>query len=92
MPRGNTRRVILSGPYAIKVPRADRQDAGRCLNRWEAELWSTWRPKFGWTYLCPVLTLGTARAEARASNPARRLAGLSNSRAACGGGREFSPG
>ena len=40
----------------------------------------------------PSLTLGTARAEAaRASNLARGLAKLSNSRAACGGGREFEP-
>src|SRR5438045_391237 len=40
----------------------------------------------------PSLTLGTARAgAARASNLARGLAKLSNSRAACGGGREFDP-
>jgi hypothetical protein len=38
----------------------------------------------------PSLTLGTARADARASNRARGLARLSNSRAACGGGRVFS--
>lgn len=55
MPRGNWREVILSGPYAVKVPRADRTEGGRCLNRWEAELWSVWRPKFKWRYLCPVL-------------------------------------
>lgn len=55
MPQGNMRQVILSGPYAIKVPRTNRQEGGRCLNRWEAEMWSIWRPKFGWTYLCPVV-------------------------------------
>jgi hypothetical protein len=55
MPQGSKREVILSGPYAIKVPRPDRQAAGSCLNRWEAEMWSIWRPKFHWTYLCPVV-------------------------------------
>jgi hypothetical protein len=55
MPDGTKRDVILSGPYAIKVPRPDRQDAARCLNRWEAEQWNIWRPRFGWTCLCPVL-------------------------------------
>jgi hypothetical protein len=55
MPHGTKRRVILSGPYAIKVPRRDKQDAARCLNRWEAELWSVWQPRFGWPYLCPVI-------------------------------------
>ena len=53
--RGSSRQVILSGSYAIKVPRSDRQNAGRCLNRWEAEMWSVWRPRFGWTCLCPVV-------------------------------------
>lgn len=53
--RGSSREVLLSGPYAIKLPRPDRLDAGRCLNRWEAEVWSVWRPKFGWTCLCPVV-------------------------------------
>lgn len=55
MHRGSSREVILSGPYAIKIPRADRHEAGRCLNRWESETWSVWRPRFEWTCLCPVL-------------------------------------
>src|SRR5437762_111722 len=57
--RGSKRDVILSGPYAVKVPRTDRLDAGRCLNRWESEMWTVWRPKFGWTYLCPVVWAAT---------------------------------
>lgn len=53
--RGNWREVILEGPYAIKLPRDERSQGAMCLNRWEAEMWSIWRPKFKWEYLCPVV-------------------------------------
>ena len=54
---GNWRRVILCGDYAIKVPASEDADMAaqaRCLNRWEIEIWDLWRPRFGWTNLCPV--------------------------------------
>jgi hypothetical protein len=55
MPQGNWRHVQLVGPYAVKTPRAERVDGARCLNRWEAEMWNVWRPRFGWEHLCPVV-------------------------------------
>lgn len=54
---GNWRRVILCGAYAIKLPASEDPNMAvqaRCLNRWEMELWDLWRPRFGWTNLCPV--------------------------------------
>jgi hypothetical protein len=55
MPLGNWREVILIGPYAVKIPRNERSDAARCLNRWELEMWTVWRQEFGWPHLCPVV-------------------------------------
>ena len=57
MPLGNWRQVILSGPYAVKTPRAepDRTPGARCLNRWEHEMWAVWRVRFNWEHLCPVV-------------------------------------
>jgi hypothetical protein len=57
MPLGNWRQVFLCGPYTVKIPRdePDRAAGARCLNRWEAEMWTVWRPKFGWQHLCPVV-------------------------------------
>jgi hypothetical protein len=57
MLRGNWRQVFLSGPYAVKVPRPepDRAPGARCLSRWELEMWTIWRPRFGWPHLCPVV-------------------------------------
>ena len=55
MPRGNWRRVLLIGPFAVKIPRKGRRQGAMCLNRWEHEMWTVWRPKFNWKHLCPVL-------------------------------------
>lgn len=55
MPQGNWRRVLLIGPFAVKIPRGERAAGAMCLNRWEHEMWSVWRPRFGWQHLCPVL-------------------------------------
>ena len=55
MPCGETRCVFLVGTYAIKLPRMTNLTAGLRCNRWEREMWRKWRPKFGWTTLCPVL-------------------------------------
>lgn len=55
MPRGNWRRVLLIGPFAVKIPRRERAKGAMCLNRWEHEMWTMWRPRFGWEHLCPVL-------------------------------------
>ena len=52
---GNWRRVVVQGPYAIKLPRDERRTGAMCLNRWEAEIWNVWRPKFKWEHLCPVV-------------------------------------
>lgn len=55
MPVGAFRRVLLLGPWAIKVPRLSNFTRGLRCNRWEREMWRTWRPVFGWENLCPVL-------------------------------------
>jgi hypothetical protein len=55
MPQGSTRQVEYDGRYAIKTPRPDRAERARCLNRWEAELWTVWQPRFRWPHLCPVV-------------------------------------
>jgi hypothetical protein len=59
MPQGNWREVHLIGDVAVKVPRSDRpaemQRQAMLLNLWEHEMWTVWRPKFGWPHLCPVL-------------------------------------
>jgi hypothetical protein len=52
---GNWREVILEGSYAIKLPRKERAQGAMCLNRWEAEMWQVWCPKFSWQHLCPVV-------------------------------------
>ena len=55
MPLGVFRRVFLVGNLAIKVPRLRRiREAMQC-NRWEREMWRTWRLKFGWSHLCPII-------------------------------------
>jgi hypothetical protein len=55
MPQGNWRQVLLVGPFAVKIPRRERPLGAMCLNRWEHELWTVWRPQFGWKHLCPVV-------------------------------------
>jgi hypothetical protein len=55
MPNGVFRRVILLGNLAFKVPRLKNFSCGMRCNRWEREMWSKWRPIFGWTNLCQVL-------------------------------------
>ena len=74
MPVGNWREVLLSGPYAVKLPRPERVQEARFLNLWEHEMWTHWRPKFRWPHLCPVLwyapsgeALVMSRASANAS-------------------------
>lgn len=54
MPAGVFRRVILIGNYAIKIPRLRNALSGMRCNRWEREMWCTWRPIFGWENLCPI--------------------------------------
>jgi hypothetical protein len=54
MPSGVYRRVILVGQFAVKVPRIRNVLAGLRCNRWEREMWHTWRPIFGWKNLCPI--------------------------------------
>jgi hypothetical protein len=55
MQRGNWRQVLFVGPFAVKIPRSERSQEAMCLNRWEHEMWTVWRPKFGWKHLCPVV-------------------------------------
>lgn len=55
MPRGNWRRVLLIGPFAVKVARSRFWHQARCCNRWEREMWRIWRPRFNWQCLCPIL-------------------------------------
>jgi hypothetical protein len=55
VPAGVYRRVFLVGGIAIKVPRLSQLLAGMRCNRWEREMWRTWRPFFRWNTLCPVL-------------------------------------
>lgn len=54
MPYGVYRRVLLIGQLAIKVPRLRHALSGLRCNRWEREMWRTWRPIFGWENLCPI--------------------------------------
>lgn len=54
MPHGVYRRVLLIGGFAIKVPRLRHPMSGLRCNRWEREMWCTWRPIFGWQNLCPI--------------------------------------
>ena len=54
MPSGAFRRVILLGRFAIKLPRWRNLFYGIRCNRWEREMWRTWRPIFGWQNLCPI--------------------------------------
>jgi hypothetical protein len=55
MPLGATRRVLLIGRYALKVPRLDTFRGALCANKWEREVWNVWQPIFGWQHICPVL-------------------------------------
>lgn len=55
MPVGTFRVVILTQRYALKFPRPRHFMSGMRCNRWEREMWRTWRPVFGWQNLCPVL-------------------------------------
>lgn len=55
MPRGEFRRVFCVGWFVVKLPRWKNFSQGRRCNRWERESWQVWRPRFGWTSLCPVL-------------------------------------
>lgn len=54
MPSGVFRRVILVGRFAIKIPHWRNAFSGLRCNRWEREMWFTWRPIFGWQNLCPI--------------------------------------
>lgn len=54
MPSGIYRRVILVGAYAVKLPRIRNFLSGLRCNRWEREMWTKWRPVFGWPNLCPI--------------------------------------
>jgi len=54
MPCGVYRCVLMLGALAIKVPRLRQLSDGMRSNRWEREMWHTWRPIFRWTTLCPV--------------------------------------
>ena len=54
MPAGVFRRVLLIGRFAIKIPRLRNASQGLRCNRWEREMWRTWRPVFGWQNLCPI--------------------------------------
>src|SRR5512135_991167 len=54
MPQGVYRRVLLIGRFAIKVPRLRHMLSGLRCNRWEREMWRTWRPIFKWENLCPI--------------------------------------
>jgi hypothetical protein len=47
--------VFLVGPVAVKVPRRRFRALGMQCNAWEREMWLTWRRKFGWTNLCPII-------------------------------------
>jgi hypothetical protein len=52
---GSFRRVFVLGRFAIKVPRIRFLSLGMRCNRWEREMWRTWRPVFGWIELCPIV-------------------------------------
>ena len=72
MPAGVYRRVVFLGGVAVKRPRFRHFLGGLCSNRWEREMWRTWRPVFGWRTLCPVLfadPLGMVVVMPRATQP-----------------------
>lgn len=72
MPVGVFRRVILIGAIALKIPRWRNFIRGLRCNRWEREMWRTWRPVFRWDNLCPVLfadLVGLVVVMPRASQP-----------------------
>ncbi|MDH1731007.1 hypothetical protein N5F00_16050 [Pseudomonas chengduensis] len=72
MPAGVYRRVFIASRWAIKIPRIKNITSGARCNRWEAEVWRKWRPKFGWEHLCPVRfcdPLGLILVMDRASQP-----------------------
>lgn len=54
MRTGVFRHVILVGRFAVKIPRFRNALSGLRCNRWEREMWRTWRPIFGWENLCPI--------------------------------------
>src|ERR1051325_4297253 len=54
MPAGAFRRVVPVGQFVVKVPRLRAIFEGLRCNRWEREMWRTWRPKFEWAHRCPV--------------------------------------
>lgn len=51
---GVYRGVFLLGHLAVKIPRIRHFSSGLRCNRWEREMWRTWRPIFGWENLCPI--------------------------------------
>ncbi len=55
MPKGVFRRVLLVHSVAVKLPRLRHLLSGMRCNRWEREMWRTWRPQFDWCTLCPVV-------------------------------------
>ena len=55
MPSGVYRLVILFGGMAVKFPKLRNVKSGMRCNRWEREMWQTWRPVFGWENLCPII-------------------------------------
>ena len=55
MPSGAFRFVVLIGRFAVKLPHVRNLLLGLRCNRWEREMWRTWRPIFGWENLCPVM-------------------------------------
>ena len=72
MPSGVFRHVILVGRFALKIPRFRNFLSGLRCNRWEREMWRTWRPIFGWDNLCPIKfadPLGTFVVMPRATQP-----------------------
>jgi hypothetical protein len=53
--KGQYRRVWLNRRFAVKFPRLSNVVSGMRCNRWEREMWRTWRPIFQWSNLCPVV-------------------------------------
>jgi hypothetical protein len=75
MPAGAFRRVIFIGRFAVKIPLLRAPLLGMRCNRWEREMWRTWRPVFGWKELCPILfadPLGVLVLMPRAAQPVSR--------------------
>lgn len=52
---GTYRCVIFIGNCAIKLPRLSQLTRGLRCNKWENEIWNTWRPTYDWDHLCPVI-------------------------------------